>query len=695
MRSRIIIAGLTLLLAASLVPRAVADDEGYRHGRLRYVDGGVSLQRASGVGAEEADTNEPFLPGDRVWTSEAGRAEFQFPDGSLVRLDLRSKLDYAGHDEGDSERISLRLWSGSIFLRTRSNATRFEVETPGGIVRGSERSLLRVDVDAGEARVSVFEGEGVVDNGQSSMRLTAGERAYARFGEAIDDSEEFDLGEQDPFARWSARLDAQYRGDGRSARYLPNDLDSYAYEFDTYGDWRYETTVGYVWVPRVAVDWQPYWNGRWCWTPFGWTWVPYESWGWAPAHYGRWGFGAYGWYWIPDQTWGPAWVTWAVGDGYVAWCPLGWRDRPVRDWDDARRHPERGFAQGRDGRNSFQAWHVVRNGELGRRDVAQRRVNIAGLGSASLRVAASARYRPTRDAGQFYQGEATVRALRTKATPGDFVRELAVDNKTTIPSPWFRRGATPRGGEQIRTEQRSPANAGIGGAQRRGEAASTGGTATRTEDRPTTRPSTPWSGLLGGASRSRSQDDTSGTQRGGATYSQPSGGGYSRVPPGGSSSGSSSGGSYSSGGSSSGSGRGSSSGSSSGGSSSGSGFSRGGSSNSGSSSGGSWSSGSSNSGSSSGSSSGGGSAAGSSSSWRSGGSSGGSSGSSSGSSGSSSGGFSSGSSGSSSGSRSSGSSSSGSRSSGSASPRSGSGQSSSSSSSGSSGGGGAQERHHR
>ena len=141
MRPRMIIAGVMLTLAGSLAAPARAED-GYRHGRLRFVEPGVSLQRASGVGAEEADANEPFLPGDRVWTNAAGRAEFQFPDGSLVRLDRRSKLDYSGHDEQDGERIVLRLWSGSLYLRVRARDARFEIETPGrhGRAASSARS---------------------------------------------------------------------------------------------------------------------------------------------------------------------------------------------------------------------------------------------------------------------------------------------------------------------------------------------------------------------------------------------------------------------------------------------------------------------------------------------------------------------------------------------------------------------------
>jgi ferric-dicitrate binding protein FerR (iron transport regulator) len=138
MRSRTLVAaGLLAGLLASPAPA----DEGYRHGRVRFVDPGVTLQRATEASAEEALANLPFLPGDRVWTDHAGRAEFQFPGGTLVRLDRRSKLDYAGHEEDGGERVVLRLWSGSAIVRAAARGFgRFEIDTPAGSVQALEGS---------------------------------------------------------------------------------------------------------------------------------------------------------------------------------------------------------------------------------------------------------------------------------------------------------------------------------------------------------------------------------------------------------------------------------------------------------------------------------------------------------------------------------------------------------------------------
>ncbi len=443
MRPRTLVtANLILLVGLAATARA---EDGYEHGRLRFVEPGVSLQRATDVSAEEALANAPFLPGDRVWTDAEGRAEFQFPDGSVVRLDARSKLDYAGHEEDNGERIVLRLWSGSLMLRVRSrDVARFEVETPAGTVQGLERSVVRIDVDAGEARVSVYEGEAVFDDGRGSARLAAGERTYARWGQRAEEPQRFDTDEDDDFLQWDAERESEERASVREARYLPEELSPYAGELVAYGDWRYEDGVGEVWVPRVPFGWRPYWSGHWAWTPYGWTWVPTETWGWAPFHYGRWDYSVFlGWYWVPGRTWGPAWVSWAVGGGYIGWCPLGRHDRPVAGWGAGRGIAAHAVLRDRAGR-TLDPWNVVRQGELGRRDVARLRVSPERIDPSVLQIAADARMRPTRDGLHLREGTAVPRAISTRPSPGDFVKELAVDNKTTIPAPWFRRGAVPR-----------------------------------------------------------------------------------------------------------------------------------------------------------------------------------------------------------------------------------------------------------
>jgi hypothetical protein len=447
MRAQTLVAAI-VLATAGVAARPASAQEGYRHGRIVLAEPGTTLQRATEVTAEEAFRNLPFLPGDRVWTDSAGRAEFQFPADTVVRLDRRSKLDYAAHEEEPGERIVLRLWSGSAIVHARpAEGSRFEIETPAGMVDPLDRAIVRVDVESGETRLSVYAGEAVLDDGRQRVRLAAGERTFARWGGGVEEPRRFDPGEADELTAWDAqREDEEARGD-RSAEYLPEELAPYAGELEQNGTWRYGGVEGYVWVPNVQVGWRPYWNGHWAWTPYGWTWVPYENWGWAPFHYGSWDYGAsLGWYWTPGRSWGPAWVNWAVGDGYVGWCPMGRHNRPVVPWG-----PDRGHAVPR-GRYGFSnPWNVVRRGDLGGHDLGRLRISPDRLDPAGFRVADTAAMRPTRDGTALRAGDAVPRAISRRQSPGDFVRELGVDNKTTIPAPWTRGyGPPPAGVEGAR-----------------------------------------------------------------------------------------------------------------------------------------------------------------------------------------------------------------------------------------------------
>ncbi len=435
---------LAFVLLGLAVPALAQED--YRHGRLRYLEPGVTLQRATETGAEEAVVNLPFLPGDRVWTDAGGRAEFQFESGALLRLDSRSKLDYLAHGEGRDERVVLRLWSGGLYLRLRDGRSGgFVVETPGGLVAADERGVYRVDVDSGEVRLSAYEGEATLESGGRRVDVDGGERTYARGGESPERPSRFDRGEDDAFARWDEDRERREAWAAGSRKYLPDELDHYAGDFESNGTWYYEGEVGYVWRPSVAAGWRPYWNGRWVWTAYGWTWAPNDPWGWAPSHYGRWGFsGGLGWYWIPGRTWGPGWVSWATAGDYVGWCPLGWRDRPVAY---APSHVQ-GYAVPRGRTGEPNAWAFVRRADVGARDLAVRRVDPRPEVLGEVRVADSPRLRLSRDARELRE-VAVPRAVRTKPTPADTVPELGVDRESTIPAPWIARRRRPSGREDV------------------------------------------------------------------------------------------------------------------------------------------------------------------------------------------------------------------------------------------------------
>jgi hypothetical protein len=187
------------------------------------------------------------------------------------------------------------------------------------VLRGEREPQVELAVLRGAAEL-------VNEDGRSVVR--AGERAFVRTGAQPSPPYVFNSANWDAFDRWSeSRRDQRL---GVSAQYLPPDVRPYSATFDRYGAWQYAQDYGYVWYPRVAVGWRPYYHGRWVGLrPYGWTWIGADPWGWPTHHYGRWGFSAGSWFWIPGRRWGAAWVSWAYAPNYVSWCPLGWNDRPL------------------------------------------------------------------------------------------------------------------------------------------------------------------------------------------------------------------------------------------------------------------------------------------------------------------------------------------------------------------------------
>jgi len=212
------------VLFGSLAAVAAAQDS-YTHGRVLSVEPGVTLQRATEQGSEEAAPNLPFLPGDRVWSDRAGRAEFQFADGTLLRLDSGSKLDYVA-EEGDG-RVILRLWSGGLYLHARDGHGHpdFAVETPGGVVEARARGVYRIDAAGDGTRLSVYEGEATL-LGERDVVVQAGERLDVRQGEAIEDPQAFDRAAQDDFDHWNGDRDDRPVYAASPREYLPEVTDN-------------------------------------------------------------------------------------------------------------------------------------------------------------------------------------------------------------------------------------------------------------------------------------------------------------------------------------------------------------------------------------------------------------------------------------------------------------------------------------
>lgn len=291
---------------------------------ISFVEGHVVLERDGRP--DTAPASMPLLAGDRVRT-QAGRVEILFADGSALHADNQTVVDF------QSDEV-LRLLEGRIRLSIAGQARdlNYRVDGPAAWVQVVESGEFRVSVLRGQrdpqVELAVLRGAAELINEEGRSLVRAGERAFARVGAQPSQPYVFNSAAWDEFDQWSeARRDQRL---GVSAQYLPPDVRSYSATLDHYGSWRHEPAYGYVWYPRVAAGWRPYYYGRWATLPpYGWTWIAHDPWGWPTHHYGRWGFSAGTWFWIPGTRWGAAWVSWAYAPNYVSWCPLGWNNRPV------------------------------------------------------------------------------------------------------------------------------------------------------------------------------------------------------------------------------------------------------------------------------------------------------------------------------------------------------------------------------
>ncbi len=354
------LAALALLAAGALSPNALARDTRVSldgtaapgdaeaalapetspaFARIRFEEDGVHVVRHEGY-EEDLTFNAPLYPGDRLETRARQRVEVQLPDGSLVRVDRNTVVEFFGFADPtrpDDPGLSLLgLVRGSIQVDVPSprGGRGFRVDTPAASVYPLEPTAFRVDVEPGDrVRVSVERGRAEVAGEHGSVVLVGGMRTRVLPGHGPRRPWSYNVLVRDGFDAWVAARDDVYRmraAPGPEYRELPEPVRPYYGELSRYGEWIWVDGWGWCWHPDEDPDWRPYVRGRWVPGPWGPAWVGAEPWGFAVYHYGRWEwYASAGWVWIPGSVFAPAWVTWYYGPRWVGWCPLGWYDAPV------------------------------------------------------------------------------------------------------------------------------------------------------------------------------------------------------------------------------------------------------------------------------------------------------------------------------------------------------------------------------
>jgi len=339
-RKALLCCGCAALIAISPSLTIAQNDPPPEAGRVSYIEGAPLIQPVGLDNWGQAEVNMPLGPGDRIVTTNAGRAEIQV-GRTYIRLGTGSDasiLDVSpdgisiGIATGRARIHCFGLWPGQAL----------HVSTPSGAITVNSPGDFRIDIypEQQAALFTQYANAGMVTGaGGFSSQLPAGS-SLELLGSNPVVPQWMDAPAVEGIDTLSMQRDRQITG-SMSYRFVSSDIGG-AYELDANGDWLGQSPYGAIWFPHVGAGWAPYHNGHWVsHAPWGWVWVEQEPWGYAPFHYGRWVVFNGRWGWVPGPpaahpVWSPALVVFAgginVGGGGVsAWFPLG-PGEPYRPW---------------------------------------------------------------------------------------------------------------------------------------------------------------------------------------------------------------------------------------------------------------------------------------------------------------------------------------------------------------------------
>ncbi len=354
-----VVAGAIFGAMILFTPSLRADDAGAptRAVRLSSVDGQVQLSQGGQAIADQAVANTPLFEGTQIVTTDDGRAEIQFEDGSVARVSPNSSLTLTVLRPDDASGGTVLTLEGGLayFELQGTGQSHVQVKFGDSVATASGFTMLRVDMDNPPGELAVFSGNAHLERGTAvaldmhggeSVALNAANPSQYNLLESI---------EPDSWDTWNSDRDQFLTSESASrtsaTSSLPNNANPAWSDLDANGNWYDVPGQGYVWSPFDASNsgWDPYGNGYWMYTPrFGYMWVSGDSWGYLPASCGMWSFyGGFGWGWAPGMGGCSPW--WGGGGFYVinvGYGPSGWippiRPRPRRPASGA---PARGSHQ--------------------------------------------------------------------------------------------------------------------------------------------------------------------------------------------------------------------------------------------------------------------------------------------------------------------------------------------------------------
>jgi len=296
-----------LAMACALLALPAAADSQARIVRLSDVQGGVQIDKNTGLGFENAFLNLPITQGTQLRTGEKGRAEIEFEDGSSLRLTPNTTVEFStlGLNEAGKRISVVHLAAGRAYVNwLGKSGDEFTLNFSQEKVVLNHAAHFRVASTSSQIQVASFKND--LELVSPSGPVKVGKKKMVAFD--VENNDQATVAknvEKDTYDEWDQQS-VSYHDE-----YAKNNSTSLGYGYSDlsyYGSYSNFAGYGTLWQPYfMGAGWNPYMDGAWSWYPgMGFMWASAYPWGWMPYYYGNWVYApGFGWGWQPGgfNTW--------------------------------------------------------------------------------------------------------------------------------------------------------------------------------------------------------------------------------------------------------------------------------------------------------------------------------------------------------------------------------------------------------
>lgn len=301
-------------MACALFALPAAAESQVRIVRLSDVQGGVQIDKNTGLGFENAFLNLPITQGTQLRTRDNGRAEIEFEDGSTLRLTPQTTVVFETLGANDAgKRISaVNLVEGRAYVNwLGKSGDEFTLNFSREKVTVTQPAHFRIAASSKVAEVASFKSELDVVGPSGTVKVDK-KKMLTFDGDDNGQSTVAKNLKEDTYDAWD-KQSVEYHD-----TYAKNNSTPLGYgysDLNYYGAYTNYPGYGMLWQPYfTGVGWNPYMDGAWSWYPgMGYMWASAYPWGWMPYYYGNWVY-------APGMGWGwqaGGFNTWHGGLNYV------------------------------------------------------------------------------------------------------------------------------------------------------------------------------------------------------------------------------------------------------------------------------------------------------------------------------------------------------------------------------------------